>query len=101
MKRKAAVLSTNNREPDFQDFAEALEAMLPDSEALDLLQKMVNAYEELDWINTELNRDLDETEKALAMQASVVDGIHTTYQMTTTGFRDQSDLAAVIIQAVA
>jgi hypothetical protein len=62
---------------------------------------MVNAYEELDWTNTELNRDLDETEKALAMQAGVVDGIHATYQMTTTGFRDQSDLAAVIIQAVA
>jgi hypothetical protein len=35
------------------------------------------------------------------MQAGVVDGIHATYQMTTTGFRDQSDLAAVIIQAVA
>jgi hypothetical protein len=83
------IMSTGNRELTFHDYAEELSTF------------MVNAYEELDWTNTELNRDLDETEKALAMQAGVVDGIHATYQMTTTGFRDQSDLAAVIIQAVA
>jgi hypothetical protein len=47
------------------------------------------------------NTNVDAIASDYEAARAAIDDIHATYDMTCTGFRDSSDLAAVIMQAIA
>jgi hypothetical protein len=102
MKKHTTGLSSHHAEITFLEAAHELAEIATESDrAIELIRFMLKEYNDLDTRCWDAEENASELQKFKESHESTIATIYATYDMTTTGFRDNSDLAAVILQAIA
>jgi hypothetical protein len=85
----------------FHELAQEITERTDSSDIHYAIERMIAEYDKLDQLYTEVISENSAFQEVIEDTTLKLDTIHHVYDQTTTGFRDFSDLGAVIMQAVA